>query len=729
MKNLISFLLIILFAQSLNHYLSAINKTDSVLKLYANKNDKQKLEFYKTHIIKNDNLSLKNKIHTTKKIIDFTAEEDKELKGYLLYYLAKLHGFQNSDLSVSKSLLERSLEIFRNIENKEGEITVLNTLALISSTENEFIKAVDYFNIIIQFYKKNKNYKKLSSVYNDFANLFYSRDIYDKALKYYHLSLNATNKIDKSDSRILSLINMGNLYLELEEYSKAKDFFLQAFEEEKSEGDSEGLAKIYYSLGKAHHLRKEYSKSIKNLIKALEISKKNQNSKLIGMSFLELGKIHYERDQFGKAVDTYKSAIQELNDFSYDYHLIIAYMELGAIYYEQKKFGLAEQYMEKAKKTNKNRNKWLQAEIYLYMADNYLNLRQYDTAEKFYLKGLKITKTNGFLSLQRKIYSELKRLKIKQNKFQKALKYSELHSVIKDSILNKEKTKQLTEMRIRYETEKKDKEIRLLQNQKRIKELEIQKQKTKQNSLFIILGLSLISAIILYVFYYQKVRAYKELNKAKIIIDKEKKKSEQLLENVLPKKIINDFHFKGFTKPEYFENITIIIADFVEFSEKAKFISEIVLINELNEIYTAFDNIVENHSCERVKTIGDSYFAVCGIPEPNQNHAFNAIEAAINFIKFLKNRNENKDLKWKIRIGIHSGAAVGGVVGIKKYIYDLFGDSINIAFRMEQNSKPMKINVSQNTYEIVKDQYHFIKRPPVKIKHGIVKKMYLLKFD
>jgi class 3 adenylate cyclase len=151
-----------------------------------------------------------------------------------------------------------------------------------------------------------------------------------------------------------------------------------------------------------------------------------------------------------------------------------------------------------------------------------------------------------------------------------------------------------------------------------------------------------------------------------------------------------------------------------------------VLIEELNDMFTVFDNIMEKNRCERVKTIGDAYLAVCGMSERNENHADHMITSAKEILRYMEERNARSEIQWKIRIGIHSGKIVGGVVGVKKYIYDIFGDTINTASRMESTSAPMKINVSQATYQIVKDRFRFIARDPAEVKGKGQMMMYFL---
>lgn len=209
-------------------------------------------------------------------------------------------------------------------------------------------------------------------------------------------------------------------------------------------------------------------------------------------------------------------------------------------------------------------------------------------------------------------------------------------------------------------------------------------------------------------------------------LSKEKDKSDKLLLNILPVRVANDLKKTGFTAPESYENVTVYFSDIVGFTKISSDLEPKFLIEELNDLFTAFDMIIEKNDCERIKTIGDAYMAVCGMPMANKNHAENLIRSSIQIIKYLEKRNENSPIEWKIRIGIHTGKIVGGVVGVKKYIYDVFGDTVNTAARMESSSEEMRINVSDTTYNLVKDKFEFVERDPVVLKGKGLMKMWFV---
>ncbi len=227
------------------------------------------------------------------------------------------------------------------------------------------------------------------------------------------------------------------------------------------------------------------------------------------------------------------------------------------------------------------------------------------------------------------------------------------------------------------------------------------------------------------------INSFYQLKKKNKLIAREKDKNEQLLLNTLPLKVVNELKESGKSDPQRFDDVTVCFADIVGFTDISSKLDPKLLIDELNDIYTTFDEIVADNGCERIKTIGDAYLAVCGMPQQNENHAELMLKSAIEILDYIDRRNISTDHQWKMRIGLHSGAVVGGIVGVKKYIYDVFGDTINTASRMETYSAPMKVNISEKTYLLVKDSEFvrsegiiFEKRDPIQVKGKGLMNMY-----
>ena len=211
-------------------------------------------------------------------------------------------------------------------------------------------------------------------------------------------------------------------------------------------------------------------------------------------------------------------------------------------------------------------------------------------------------------------------------------------------------------------------------------------------------------------------------------INLERKKSDALLANILPKYVINDLKEKGFSEPRSLENISVMFTDFVGFTKISQEISATKLISELNDIFSEFDRITENHASERIKTIGDAYMCVSGLEHSAQSPQRNLISIALRMIAFLENRNQQNEPEWHLRLGIASGDSVAGIVGQTKYLFDLFGDAVNTAARMESYSEPQSINIDQKTYLALADapDLLFIKRPITFVKGKGDMQMYFV---
>lgn len=206
----------------------------------------------------------------------------------------------------------------------------------------------------------------------------------------------------------------------------------------------------------------------------------------------------------------------------------------------------------------------------------------------------------------------------------------------------------------------------------------------------------------------------------------EKDESERLLYNILPEELAEELKRKGSTTPMRYDEATVLFTDFKNFTLTSAKISPKKLVNELNEIFQAFDFITEKHSIEKIKTIGDSYMAVCGLPRQSEFHAVQVVRAALDMAQFIENRKKSKDFSWEMRLGVHSGPLVAGVVGTKKFIYDVWGDTVNIASRMESSGVPGRVNVSEKTFQQIKKYFECKYRGKKEAKGKGKMKMYLV---
>ncbi|MCV6639214.1 adenylate/guanylate cyclase domain-containing protein [Candidatus Albibeggiatoa sp. nov. NOAA] len=200
----------------------------------------------------------------------------------------------------------------------------------------------------------------------------------------------------------------------------------------------------------------------------------------------------------------------------------------------------------------------------------------------------------------------------------------------------------------------------------------------------------------------------------------EQHKSEKLLLNILPKKIATELKQNGRIEPFYLDSVTVLFTDFKGFTKITTMMSPQELIHELDYCFSNFDNIIEKHNLERLKTIGDAYMCAAGLCG-RESHCIDSVNAALEIAAFMQDYIETKKQQnkpyWEIRIGLHSGSVIAGVVGEKKFAYDIWGDTVNIASRMESASEAGKINISKDSYELIKDHFSCEYRGKIAIKN------------
>lgn len=221
----------------------------------------------------------------------------------------------------------------------------------------------------------------------------------------------------------------------------------------------------------------------------------------------------------------------------------------------------------------------------------------------------------------------------------------------------------------------------------------------------------------------QKEKIEKQHDELKI----EKEKSDDLLRNILPAEVAEELKQTGSAAARHFENVTVLFADFVNFTTTGSELTPQELVHELDVCFRAFDQIMVERGIEKIKTIGDAYLAVCGLPVADVDHALKVMDAAKAILRFMEERSKDPVNRMvKVRIGLHTGSVVAGIVGVKKFAYDIWGDTVNTAARMQQASDPGKINISQATFEQVKGNYSCTARGYMDVKGKGAMEMYFV---
>ncbi len=533
----------------------------------------------------------------------------------------------------------------------------------------DYTKAMQSFQKSIEYFEKVDDKQGKAYASSNLGSVYYSLGNYDLSLENYLLSARINEELNNQEEIATNYNNIGTLHSEMNNSELAFNYFSKAVEIFTSLNDEEGLAYTYTNLGNFFFEYDYKEEAYKFYLKALTINTKLDNKNDLAQSFNNVASVLESNKEYDEAYKYYEYALKIYKELNNLEGIINSTNNLGTIEYRRNNLENALEFHTAAYKASKELkyNEGLESAIHNLSMD-YQALGKPELALDF--KSL-------YIELQQKTYSD-------------------------------KQSENIANAQIVYETEKKDADIL-----KKASEIEAQKAKIKKQ--FIMLVIALIVGVIITALSY--------------LIYKERQKSEKLLLNILPKKVADDLKKYGKTEPENFENCSVYFSDIVSFTSTSENLEPKYLIDELSDMFTTFDGIMDKYGCERIKTIGDAYMAVSGMPTPDENHAENMIDAALDILEALEERAKTSEIKWRIRIGINSGKIVGGVVGVKKYLYDVFGDAINTASRMESNSEPMRLNISPSTYELVKDKkdkYIFTERTPIEVKGKGEIKMYFV---
>ena len=274
------------------------------------------------------------------------------------------------------------------------------------------------------------------------------------------------------------------------------------------------------------------------------------------------------------------------------------------------------------------------------------------------------------------------------------------HLALKDSLLNTEKMKAIADVQEKYESEKKAHQISELEVDKLDSELR-QAQLKRTRNIYLFGGLAVMATA---AGLWSRLRL---VHRSRAAIQKEKDRSEELLLNILPEEVAKELKAKGSAEAVQIDQVTVLFTDFKGFTAMSEVLSPRDLVRDLNECFSAFDHITEKYGIEKIKTIGDAYMAAGGLPTPNTTHAVDVINAALEMRDFIAEGKAQKIAAglpyFEIRIGVHTGPVVAGIVGVKKFQYDIWGDTVNTASRMESSGEVGQVNISEATYALVRE--------------------------
>ncbi|MEO8085616.1 MAG: adenylate/guanylate cyclase domain-containing protein [Bacteroidota bacterium] len=569
--------------------------------------------------------------------------------------------FANKALSLAKKL---------NYENgiadaelaSAGAIVNLGKYDIALQNCHDALKIYEHLPETVNAASKLKNQLQISSAYNVIGIIYTIYGNYPTALKNLFTALSIREKTNDRIGISYTENNLGIIYYNQGNYPAALNHYFVSLKIREEFGDKAGISSSYGNIGIIYFLEGNYSEALKNYLASLKLAEEIGNKQLIASCYINIGDVKNNQNEYTEALKYNFAALKINEETGNKETLNLSYNNIGSIYRKQKS------YRE---------------------ATNYLN------------KSLLLAKEIGSLEMIKEGYKEFAELDSAQNNQKQSLADYKLYISYRDSIFNKENTKKIVESQMQYDFDKKEAATKAEQDKKDIT------QRNIRNLIVSGLAGALIFLIVV----------YRQRNK----ISKEKKRSEELLLNILPAETAEELKKTGTTKAKDFSEVTVLFTDFKNFTLMSEKLSAQALVNEINYCYSAFDNIITKHGIEKIKTIGDSYMCAGGLPVANKTNAEDTVRAALEIRDFMQNERQKRESEGKtffeIRIGCNTGSVVAGIVGIKKFAYDIWGDTVNIASRMESSGEAGKVNISGSTYELVKAKFKCEHRGKIQAKN------------
>ena len=522
-----------------------------------------------------------------------------------------------------------------------------------------------------------------------------NRGDYPQTLDYYTRALEIYEQIGDPGGIAGALNNVGTIYHNQGDYSKALDYYIQCLEtsEQNRTANTLGTSGLIYDIQGDYPMALDYDKQ------SLEVNKQMGDQNQTANVLKNIGDIYMYQGDYPKALDYQTQSLEIYKQIGHQIGIASTITNFGLIYYKQGDYLKALEYYNQSLEINEQIGEQNGiASSLTHIGVVYQNQGDYPKALKYCQRGYELDLIIGSLKRQKDgctcLYDTYKAM----GNGNKALKYLELRTVIEDSLHAEETSKKLQQMEFQkvmlQDSIAKAQEASLIQE---AHEEEIRQEEETRN---ISLGIGAFFVLLAGSFYGR----WRYVRKSKASLQIEKDRSENLLLNILPEEIAQELKETGKAAPKKYECVTILFTDFKDFTKLVASIPATTLIVELDDIFGQFDDIMDEVGIEKIETIGDAYMAASGLPRENPDHALRCVEAAFRMVEFLEQRNENSEISWNMRVGIHSGPVVAGVVGKKKFAYDLFGDSVNTASRMESNGQVGKVNISQASYELLKSE-------------------------
>jgi adenylate cyclase len=597
--------------------------------------------------------------------------------------------YSNFKLEKSISLAEEALVLSKNSGNKIGEIQALFYREISSQQLNPSSLDPKRIESMIPEMKSNKLNLMEAQAHNFLASLYGRFGDIEKAIE--------------------------NHLIAMDIYQEEKDFG--------------GVSIIHSNLSLLYYDQHDYENAFYHARKSLEMDLLLEDSKQIQRSYNNLAIIFEHTGPLDSAIYYHTRSHEKAVELKNPYSIGLSLSNLGNNYALKGELKLAEETLLKALKIRESLGYTLGlAYTHNRLATLYQKANQLSKANYHAKKSLEHAEKSAEVKILRMAYERLTEVAELRGDYRAGLDYLKKADVLKDSIINESNIRELTQQVLNYEFAKK----------KLIDSINNVQEKNERELVFNdLLGIErnrqtiyLISGIFFLIISIGFYRRSNYIKKSSQIIQKEKERSEELLLNILPINVAEELKEKGYSEARNFEEVTVIFTDFADFTKKAQHLKATELVYELNICFKAFDRIIGEYGLEKIKTIGDAYLAAGGLN--NSSGVKDVVQAAIRIQNFINQRNFDPRIpskaKFDMRIGINIGPLVAGIVGSKKFQYDIWGDTVNTAQRMEASCGLNKINISENTYNLIKNypDFRFESRGPIPVKgKGLLNMWYV----
>lgn len=485
--------------------------------------------------------------------------------------------------------------------------------------------------------------------------------------------------------------------------------------------DENALAEITNFIGSLHHSRNHFKEAEKYYRESLNKYIKLDLKLEIGKCYNNFGALKQDMGILDSAIAYHRQSLNIWNTLGNSGWKAISYMHIGNCQMLIGNLDSAEFFLKSSLQLMEKENMELnQSKVYSLLGNTQRLEGNNKEAINLCKKGLSIAEKFDIINFQQQACECLFQAYESVGDYKLSMNYYKNFIANRDSVYDEMKAQEMTRLELDYAYGKQQLADSLDRSKKKLEEdlihqSELALQREERNvALFSVLGVLLLAAGL-----FSRLRYMRRSRK---VIESERNRSDELLLNILPAEIASELKSKGAAKAKSFDQISILFTDFKGFTEISALLSPEELVKEIDACFKGFDLICEKYKIEKIKTIGDSYMAAGGLPVPYEESTKNTVLAALEMSEFIIDRKLKQDLlahpAFEMRVGIHTGSIVAGIVGVKKFQYDVWGDTVNAASRMESNGAPGMVNISKATYEIIKNEpcFKFEERGKLSVK-------------